>query len=185
LEEEVYMKMPPGFEEGENKGKVCKLNRSLYGLKQSPRAWFKKFSSTLIKFGYKQGEANHTLFTKHANNGKMVVLIVHVDDIILTGDDTQAIAELKQRLRKEFKVKDLGTMKYFLGIEVVRSREGILITQRKYTPDLLRETGMLRSKPTYTPLERNWKYGITGNDPFVDKGRYQKLVGRLIYLSLT
>jgi len=94
-------------------GKACKLCRSLYGLKQSPRTWFKKFSSTLIKFGYKQGEAEHTLFTKHAANGKRVILIVYIDDIIITSDDTQEITALKHRLREEFEVKDLGTMKYF------------------------------------------------------------------------
>ena len=83
---------------------------------------FKKFSSTLTSFGYKQGEAGHTLFTKHAASGKRAILIMYVDDIIITGDDIQKITTLKQRLRDEFEVKDLETMKYFLGMEVAKSK---------------------------------------------------------------
>ena len=79
----------------------------------------------------------------------------------------------------------MGTLKYFLGMEVVRSKQGILISQRKYTLDLLKDTGMLDCKSRYTPLERNCKYWINDSDPPVDKGSYQRLVGRLIYLSLT
>ncbi|XP_052199622.1 retrovirus-related Pol polyprotein from transposon RE1 isoform X2 [Diospyros lotus] len=173
LEEEVYMKIPPGFENEERIGKVCKLHKSLYGLKQSPRAWFKRFSSTLTKFGYKQGETGHTLFIKHSN-GKRCILIVYVDDIIVTGDDTNEIATLKQRLKEEFVVKDLGNMKYFLGMEVARSKEGIVISQRKYTLDLQKDTGMFACKPRQIPLERNWKYMKKDDDPPVDKEMYQR-----------
>ena len=149
------MKVPPEFEEEMGNSKVCKLHKSLYGLKQSPRAWFKKFSSTLTDFGYKQGNADHTLFTKHATNGKKSILIVYVDDIIITGDDIHEITALKQKLKEEFEVKELGKMKYFLGMEVVRSKQGIIISQRKYTIDLLTEIRMQDYKPRYTPLERN------------------------------
>ena len=95
------------------------------------------------------------------------------------------MAALKQRLKEEFEIKDLGKMKYFLGMEVAGSKEGIIISQRKYTLDFLKETGMLGCKPRYTPLERNWKYERRDDDPPIDKGKYQWLVGRLIYLSLT
>ena len=179
------MRIPPGFEEEGKIGKVCKVQRSLYGLKQSPRAWFKKFSSTITKFGYTQGEADHTLFTKCTTDGKRCILIVYVDNIIITGDDASEIENLKQRLKKEFELKDLGEMKYFLGMEVARSKLGIQLSQRKYTLDLLKDTGMVGCKPMHTPLERNWKYLIKDNDPLVDKERYQRLVGRMIYLSLT
>jgi len=127
LEEEIYMKVSPGFEE-ENMGKICKLYRSLYGLKQSSRVWFKKFSSTLINFRYKQGATDYTLFTKHGENGNKAILIMYVDDIIIIGDDIQEISTLKHRLGDEFEVKDLGEMKYFLGMEVARNKQGILIS---------------------------------------------------------
>ena len=161
------MKISPGFEKEERIGKVCKLHKSLYGLKQSPRAWFKKFSSTLTQFGYTQGKADHTLFIKHTN-GKIYILIVYVDDIIVTRDDIQEIAALKQKLKAEFVLKDLGTMKYFFGMEIARSKEGMIISQRKYTLDLLKDTRMLACKPRQTPLERNWKYIKKDDDPPVD-----------------
>ena len=88
------------------------------------------------KFGYQQGQAYHTLFIKQTKNGKSI-LIIYVDDMILTSDDVAGIQQLKECLQTEFKVKDLGTLKYFLGKEVTRTKKGIFITQRKYTLDLL------------------------------------------------
>ena len=184
LEEVVYMKMPPGFD-GEKKDVVCKLNKSLYGLKQSPRAWFTRFSTTMKQLGYVQSQADHTLFVKKSIDGKRAILIVYVDDMVITGDDNNEIDNLKNCLQAEFKVKDLGQLQYFLGMEIARSKKGIFISQRKYTLDLLQETGKLGCKPATTPLDRNWKLKITDDDPLVERERYQRLVGKLIYLSLT
>ncbi|XP_070057489.1 uncharacterized protein [Nicotiana tomentosiformis] len=117
LEEEVYMDPPPGFE-GMYKSKVCRLRRSLYGLKQSPRAWFERFTQFVKKQGYVQGQVDHAMFTRHSLEGKTTVLIVYVDDIILIGDDMVEIKNLKERLASEFEIKDLGPLKYFLGMEV-------------------------------------------------------------------
>ncbi|KAK9043063.1 hypothetical protein V6N11_071414 [Hibiscus sabdariffa] len=89
LEDEVYMKLPPGLKHAEELQKVCKLNRSLYGLKQSPRAWFDRFTRVILKNGYKQSLADHTFFIKVTPKNKRVILIVYVDDIILTGDDEE------------------------------------------------------------------------------------------------
>ena len=86
LEEEVYMKLPPGFDVARTDGKVCKLKKSFYGLKQSPRAWFNRFTKTIKQMGYKQAQTDHTVFYKH-KDGKIIVLLVYVNDIILTGDD--------------------------------------------------------------------------------------------------
>ena len=155
LNEEVYMKIPPGFQSEKEQGKVCKLKKSLYGLKQSPRAWFTRFSSTLTRLEYTQGQADHTIFVKKGENGKKVIFIVYVDDIILTSDDNVEIHRLKSQRKEEFEVKDLGPLKYFLGMEVARSKEGIFISQRKYTLNLLEETGKLGCKPVGTPLEKN------------------------------
>lgn len=91
LEEEVYMEPPPGFTEKFG-SKVCRLKRSLYGLKQSPRAWFERFAKFVKSQGYSQGQADHTLFTKVSTKDKLSVLIVYVDDIILTGDDTEEMS---------------------------------------------------------------------------------------------
>ena len=184
LEEEVYMSQPPGFEEPLKTNTVCKLNKSLYGLKQSPRAWFNRFLKVVKGFGYSQGQTDHTLFVKHSEIGKMAVLIVYVDDIIITGNHIEEINSMKRMLAKEFEVKDLGTLKYFLGMEFARSKKGISVSQRKYTLDLLKETGMLGSRPSKTPIELGDKKKMFDGGP-VDKGRYQQLVGKLIYLSHT
>ncbi|KAH9698541.1 protein kinase domain-containing protein [Citrus sinensis] len=135
--------------------------------------------------GYDQGQSDHTLFTKRSIEDKIYVLIVYVDDIILTRDDIVEMSRLKQNLAKEFEIKDLGQLKYFLGMEVARSKKGIVVSQRKYILDLLKETGMSGCKPSDTPIEANSKLGEVKNGFPVDNGRYQRLVGRLIYLSHT
>jgi len=109
---------------------------------------------------------------------------VYVDDIIITGDDDMEIKHLKENLSKEFEVKDLGQLKYFLGIEIARSPKGIVLSQRKYVLDLLRETGMLGCRPASTPIDPNHKLCAESGDP-VNKDSYQRLVGRLIYLCHT
>ena len=185
LAEEVYMNIPPRFEDIKTKGKVCRLKKSLYGLKQSPRAWFERFTQAMLKYGFKQSQGDHTLFIKHSTQGKVTALVVYVDDIVLTGDDMGDIHELKTYMAKEFEIKDLGNLKFFLGIEVARSNQGIFISQRKYVLDLLQETGMLGSKACDTPIEANQKLGDDPDGAVVDKGRYQRLVGKLIYLSHT
>uniref|UniRef100_A0A2N9J1M4 Integrase catalytic domain-containing protein n=1 Tax=Fagus sylvatica TaxID=28930 RepID=A0A2N9J1M4_FAGSY len=185
LEEEVYMDFPPGFSTSSESGKVCRLRKSLYGLKQSPRAWFGRFTHSMRKYGYHQSQSDHTLFLKHSNEGKVTALIVYVDDIVVTGNDIMEMGKLKTYLAKEFEIKDLGTLRYFLGIEVARSKEGIFVSQRKYVLDLLVETGMLACKPIDTPIEQNHRLGEDIDDTPVDRERYQKLVGKLIYLSHT
>ncbi|XP_059635870.1 uncharacterized mitochondrial protein AtMg00810-like [Cornus florida] len=128
---------------------------------------------------------DHTMFYKHGEEGKIAVLIVYVDDIILTGDDIEELTRLKKKLAKDFEVKDLGALKYFLGMEFVRSREGIFVNQRKYVLDLLNERGLLGCKAANTPIEVNLKLEAAEPKNMVDRERYQRLVGRLIYLSHT
>ncbi|KAH9753973.1 hypothetical protein KPL71_015272 [Citrus sinensis] len=155
------MDPPPGFENMFEAGKVCKLEKSLYGLKQSPRAWFDRFIRFILKCGYRQSHSDHTMFLKHGKEDKLAVLILYVDDIILTGNDRDEIERLKMLLTKEFETKDLGSLKYFLGIEVARSRKGIFLSQRKYILDLLEETGMLGCKPSDVRIESNHRLGAT------------------------
>ncbi|XP_057749111.1 retrovirus-related Pol polyprotein from transposon RE1 isoform X1 [Arachis stenosperma] len=185
LEEEVFMKLPPGFEAELGRNKVCKLKKSLYGLKQSPRAWFERLGMVVKGLGYTQSQADHTLFYKHSAANQTAILIVYVDDIILTGDDFWELKDLKEKLAKAFEIKELGSLKYFLGIEFARSKEGIFMNQRKYILDLLKETGLLGCKAAETPIEPNLKLKPAEPENVMDKGRYQRLVGRLIYLSHT
>lgn len=136
------------------------------------------------KIGYKQSDADHTLFVKNVNK-KITALIVYVDDMVITGNDDVEIKKLQDLLAIEFELKDLGPLKYFLGIEVSRSSRGITMCQRKYILDLLAETGMLDCKPIDTPIETNHKLYILPDLVPANRERYQKLVGKLIYLSHT
>jgi Reverse transcriptase (RNA-dependent DNA polymerase) len=183
LKEEVYMELPPGFDNEQVAGKVYRLKRSLYGLKQSPRAWFGRFSKAMIKEGYLQSNADHTMFIRRKGE-KLCVLIVYVDDIVLTGNDTVEMKRIKGSLAIEFEMKDLGPLCYFLGIEVASAPNEIFISQQKYILELLHETGMLGCRPANTPIDPNQglKGGISDQ---VDREQYQRLVGRLIYLSHT
>lgn len=102
--------------------------------------WFGRFSKVLKTFGYVQGQTDNTLFIKHTENNKITILILYVDDIIVTGYDSKEMANIKLMMTREFEVKDLGTLKCFLGMEITRSKEGISVSQQKYTLDLLEET---------------------------------------------
>ena len=184
FDEEIYMSIPPGFE-GNTGNKVCKLKKALCGLKQSPRAWFERFAKVMKEFGYKQSQGDHTLFIKHSVAGGVTALLVYVDDIIVTGNDEREKHDVKQRLAKEFEIKELGKLKYFLDIEVAYSTQGIFISQKKYVTDLLAEIGKIGCKPVSTPMVPNHKLGEAKEEPMLDKRMYQRLVGRLIYLAHT
>jgi hypothetical protein len=186
LLETIYMAPPPGFRaEGEYAGKVCRLRKSLYGLKQSPRAWFSCFSEVILSIEFVHCHSDHTCFIRRRSDGRCIILLVYVDDIILTGDDTLGIAHVKQNLGRVFDVKDLGALKYFLGIEVARSCHGISLSQRKYTLDLFQDTSILGCRPTSTPMDPNLKLSTESGELLSNPSMYQRLVGRLIYLTNT
>ncbi|RVW87999.1 Retrovirus-related Pol polyprotein from transposon RE2 [Vitis vinifera] len=185
LAEEVYMEQPPGFVAQGESGLVCRLRRSLYGLKQSPRAWFSRFSSVVQEFGMLRSTADHSVFYHHNSLGQCIYLVVYVDDIVITGSDQDGIQKLKQHLFTHFQTKDLGKLKYFLGIEIAQSSSGVVLSQRKYALDILEETGMLDYKPVDTPMDPNVKLVPGQGEPLGDPGRYRRLVGKLNYLTIT
>lgn len=157
LMEEVYMQMPLGLCRPGEQHLLCRLNKSLYGLKQASRSWFKKFSTAFQHDGFRQSKAEYSLFTKTFGNSFIVVLI-YVDDMIITENDDVAIADLKNFLNTKFRIKDLGQLRYFLGIKVARCTSGISISQRKYILDILDKAGLLGSKPLSTPMEENLNF---------------------------
>jgi Reverse transcriptase (RNA-dependent DNA polymerase) len=181
--EEVYMEVPPDFGTKQTVDKVCRLKKSLYGMKQSSRAWFDRFRKTMVGMGYRQTNADHTVFFRRYGD-HITVLAVYVDDMIISRNDECEIALLKKKLGKEFEVKDLGQLRYFLGIEIARGAERIILSQRKYVLDLLTETDMLGCRPAVAPIDQKFKLSAEAGEP-IDRERYQRLVGRLIYLSHT
>ncbi|BBH03528.1 RmlC-like cupins superfamily protein [Prunus dulcis] len=183
LDEEVYMLPPPGLRrQGANM--VCRLQKSLYGLKQASRNWFSKFSTAIKRAGFQQSKADYSLFTK-VRGASFTAVLLYVDDMIITGNDNTAIEELKRFLHNNFRIKDLGHLKYFLGVEVAYSKQGIAISQRKYTLDILEDAGMIGAKPTKFPMEQNQRLTPSDGELLKDPSQYRRLIGRLIYLTIT
>jgi histone deacetylase 1/2 len=141
LEEEVYMRQPPGFEDASKPHYVCKLHKALYGLKQAPRAWYARLSTKLCDLGFKASKSDTSLFI-YSKNGVTMFMLIYVDDIIVTSSSPEAVAALLRDLRTEFALKDLGNLSYFLGIEVTPTQGGILLKQEKYAVDILTRVGM-------------------------------------------
>ncbi|EOY00276.1 Cysteine-rich RLK (RECEPTOR-like protein kinase) 8, putative [Theobroma cacao] len=189
LAEEVYMEIPQGYSiKGEypnsSSKMVCRLHKSLYGLKQASRQWNAKLTASIVKYGFKQSTSDYSLFTMRTINGDFVALLVHVDDIFIASNSTQTEFDVKNFLSSQFKLKDLGKVKYFLGLEVARSPEGISICQRKYTLDLLEEYGLLGPKPVSTPIDYNHRLSkVSEGNELVDATSYRQLVGKLLVLK--
>ena len=163
---------------------MYRLHKAIYGLKQSPRTWFGKFSEVVLKFGLRRCNSDHSVFSHTSDKGK-ILLMVYVDNIIITGDDKKCIDDLKRYLQNSFRTKDLGKLHYFLGIEVARSKEGISLSQRKYVLDILEEIGLLGSKPVETPMDPNVKLYENQGDLLSNPKRYRCLVSKLNYLTIT
>uniref|UniRef100_A0A2N9IAK7 Reverse transcriptase Ty1/copia-type domain-containing protein n=1 Tax=Fagus sylvatica TaxID=28930 RepID=A0A2N9IAK7_FAGSY len=188
LDEEVYMTLPPGFhskgEQSHSPSIVCKLQKSLYGLKQASRQWFSKFSTTLLQHGFTQSKADYSLFTKQ-HGSCFIALLVYVDDILIASNDATAVAQLKTYLDSQFKLKDLGPVRYFLGLEIARSSKGISVSQRKYALEIMEDAGMLGCKPAKCPMDQNLKLSKGEGSLLPDPTVYRRLIGRLMYLTMT
>ena len=122
------MEQPSRFVAQGEIGKVCRLRKSLYGLKQSSRAWFEKFSQAVETFGMQKSKSDHFVFYKNSSSS-INLLVVYVDDIVITGSDSKDILSLKSFLHDQFHTKDLGMLNYFLGVKVMRSKQRILLSK--------------------------------------------------------
>lgn len=175
------MHPPPGYH---SPNKVCQLHRSLYHLKQAPRAWFSKFSSSLAQLGFISSPHDSTLFIRQTNHG-IVLRLLYVDDMIITGNDISDISELQYFLSHRFEMKDLGHLSYFLGLEVSHNSKGYYLFQAKYAFDLFSRAGIPDGKTISTSLELNCKLTPLDGTPLDDPTLYWKLVGGLVYLTIT
>lgn len=178
------MSQPPGFVH-ENSSLVCKLHKAIYGLKQTPRAWFAKLSHTLVSLGFYSAKSDCSLFIRKISSHTIVIL-VYIDDIIITSDSQVAIDSLIHSLYQSFPLKDLGSLNFFLGIQVQKSRRGgIHLSQTKYILELLQRANMVSAKPISTPMVTGLKLTAEGGEPFDDPFLYRSIVGGLQYVTLT
>ena len=159
LKEEIYMDQPEGFKVKGKEHMVCKLKKSLYGLKQAPRQWYKKFDSFMVGHGYTRTNADHCVYVRKFPNGKFVILLLYVDDMLIVGQDAGVIGNLKKDLFKSFDMKDLGPARQILGMQILRDRKAkkLWLSQEKYIERVLERFNMKHAKPVSTPLGSHFK----------------------------
>ncbi|GJW70280.1 retrovirus-related pol polyprotein from transposon RE1 [Tanacetum coccineum] len=183
IDEEIYMVPPEAYTKAAP-NQVCKLTRSLYGLKQASRQWNQELTKFLLANGYAQSKYDYSLFVK-SNKGQFTAVLVYVDEVLITGNCTSEILSLKAALHNKFTIKDLGLAKYFLGIEICRTSAGTYLNQRKYILDLLTDTRLTAAKAKEFPLPTQLKLSLNKGNSLKDPCAYRRLVGRLLYLTMT
>ena len=182
LNEEVYVRQPPGFEDDNFPNYVYKLTKALYGLKQAPRAWYERLSKFLIENGFSRGKVDTTLFTKSLNHDILIVQ-VYVDDIIFGSTNENLCKDFSKLMQGEFEMSMMGEMTFFLGLQVKQTKEGIFISQAKYTKELLKKYGMDKAKPIATPMSPTTKLEKDENGKAVSEKVYRGMIGSLLYLT--
>jgi hypothetical protein len=180
--EDIYMHPPHAY--SVHKGMVCHLHCSLYGIKQAPRAWFQRFTSVVIVAGLSASAHDTTLFVHMSPHGR-TLLLLYVDDMIITGDDHEYIAFVKAHLSDQFLMSDLDTLRYFPGIEISSMPEGFFLSQEKYIQDLLDRASLTDQRIAETPMELNVHLTPADGEPIEDPTGYHHIVGSLVYLSVT
>ncbi len=178
------MEQPLGYVDQTHPNLVCRLKKALYGLKQAPRACLNKIGQYFVTSGFQTSNANFSLYVKKTNHG-IVVIVIYVDDLIITGDNDANIFDLKKLLKQKFEMKDLGELRYFLNIELIQSPNGIWLLQRQYALNKLFEYGMMRCKPISIPLEQNVKLSVDERDLVEDTTMYRCIIRSLIYMTIT
>ncbi|KAA3472109.1 hypothetical protein EPI10_022618 [Gossypium australe] len=165
---------------------VCKLKKSLYGLRQAPRAWFCTLKQFLVEhLGFRVSKADSSLFIRGSSTNTLI-LMAYVDDIILTGDSNKDIDDVVVQLNRKFSLKDMGTLSFFLGKAVIPSSSGLILSQKKYITDILSKTGMLGAASTPTPMVVSPK--VTESryaPPLFDAQLYRRIIGMLQYTCIT
>ena len=186
LEEDIYMRQPEGFKDEKHPQMVCKLNRSLYGLKQSARCWNKTIDSYLKEQGYTQNEADQCVYVKR-DNSKLIIICLYVDDLILASNDDDLLESEKRNLSKRFEMDDKGPIHHCLGMEIERDRgeQRLKICQSQYLQKILERFNMADCRPISTPLETGVRFSRkVENDEGTDMKNYQAAIGCLTYAAL-
>ncbi|KAG7552201.1 GAG-pre-integrase domain [Arabidopsis thaliana x Arabidopsis arenosa] len=182
IQEEVYVEQPKGFEDLEFPDYVYKLDKALYGLKQAPRAWYERLTTFLTVQGYIRGSVDKTLFVKEDTHG-MIIIQIYVDDIVFGGTSEQLVKAFVKTMTTEFRMSMVGELKYFLGLQINQTDEGITISQSTYAQNLVKRFGMCSSKPAKTPMSTSQKLSKDKSGEKVDEKVYRGMIGSLLYLT--
>ena len=185
LKDRLYMEQPESFNDGT--GRVCLLESSIYGLVQAPREWYLKLDEVLLECGFTRSECDPALYHRVTDQGT-ITLFLYVDDLLLFGSDLKLLEQVKGMLSKKFKMKDLGEVSYYLGMQVSRNDKGIFVSQQRYIEVMLEKYGLSDANPVETPLPHKFNVHAHDVDRVVsgDKVKeYQSMVGSLMYASTT
>jgi hypothetical protein len=184
LREEVYVQMPPGFVVEGSSGKVLRLNKALYGLRQAPRAWNEKLDSELLKLGFQKNPLEHAVY-RRANKQGFLLVGVYVDDLIITGSNNVVINEFKMEMMKSFSMSDLGLLTYYLGIQVDQRENETTLCQGSYAEKVLENAGMKGCNSCHVPMENKLRLSKNDESLPIDKTKYRSVIGSLRYLVNT
>ncbi|WVZ63935.1 hypothetical protein U9M48_013525 [Paspalum notatum var. saurae] len=172
IEEEVYVRQPPGFESARFPDRVYKLRKALYGLKQAPRA------------GFVMGSVDKTLFLS-SRGGDILIVQIYVDDIIFGGSSHALVSSFAEQMSREFEMSFMGELQFFLGLQIKQGLEGTFVHQAKYTRDILKKFNMGDSKPMTTPMSTNTALDADEDGEAVDQKELRGMIGSLLYLTVT
>jgi hypothetical protein len=192
LDEDVYMIQPEGFVDPINARKICKLQKSIYGLKQASRSWNIRFDEVIKGFGFHQNEEEACVYKKESGS-VVVFLILYVDDILLIGNDIPMLESVKASLKKSFSMKDLGEATYILGIRIYRDRSKSLIglSQDTYIDKVLKWFNMEQSKKWFLPMSHGIHLSqkqcpLTANErECMSKEPYASAIGSIMYAMIS
>jgi len=184
IEEEVYVRQPPGFEHPKHPDHVYKLHKALYGLKQAPRAWYDRLKTFLLGKGFEMGSVDKTLFLLRQGSDTLIVQI-YVDDIIFGGSSHSLVAKFSELMSREFEMSMMGELTFFLGLQIKQSKNGTFVHQGKYTKDLMRKFDMGEAKPLSTPMSTTTALDADEEGEPVDQREYRSMIGSLLYLTAT
>jgi len=184
LQEQVYMSQPPGLKDSQHPNYVCKLHKAIYGLRQAPRAWHDALKSFTLSYGFHCSNSDPSLFI-YDTNGIKAYFLVYVDDLLITGSHPNFLQQFIIVLSKKFSLKNMGTPHYLLGIELIPTSSGFLLSQHKHIRDILQRFDMKGAKPAPTPLSATAPLTLHDGTPATDSTTYRKMIGALQYLNLT
>ncbi|GKA72300.1 putative ribonuclease H-like domain-containing protein [Tanacetum coccineum] len=182
IEEEVYACQPLGFEDPELPDRVYKVEKTLYGLHQAPRAWYETFYTYLLDNGLQRGQIDKTLFIKRVKSDILLVQ-VYVDDIIFRSTKKELCTEFKKLMHKKFQISSIGELTFFLGLQVTQKDDGIFISQDKYVDEILKKFGFSTVKTASTPMETSKPLMKDENAKDADVHLYRLIIGSLMYLT--
>ncbi|WVZ63926.1 hypothetical protein U9M48_013517 [Paspalum notatum var. saurae] len=178
IEEEVYVRQPPGFESARFPDRVYKLRKALYGLKQTPRAWYARLKSFLLKSGFVMSSVDKTLFLL-SRDGDTLIVQIYVDDIIFGGSSHALVSSFAEQMSREFEMSLMGELQFFLGLQIKQGPEGTFVHKAKYTRDILKKFDMGDSKPMTTPMSTNTALDADEDGEAVDQKEFRGMIGSL------